>query len=138
MRTFLLLLLPALLLGFAHPAPAQTHPAAPAATSPEARQARYLLDLTQQLREVYQAPSDGRAISLLSNIITEFTARKKALLAEAQAVRPPRPLATGRVEPPTDGAAKMAARRRRNPALEYTFRRFDQAQLTTLAAFSAE
>ncbi|GAA4000436.1 hypothetical protein GCM10022408_09400 [Hymenobacter fastidiosus] len=29
-------------------------------------------------------------------------------------------------------AAKMPGRRQRNPALEYAFRRFDEAQLTTL------
>ncbi|MCB2378044.1 hypothetical protein LGH70_10655 [Hymenobacter sp. BT635] len=142
------LVLTALLLILASPLAAQRKPAAmptaaeQAATALSAHVQQYYTDLAQRLREVYFAPSDGRAIALLSTTITEFTARKKALLAEAAAVAKP-PVAS-----PTwaqhqqallssTAAAKMPARRQRNPALDNAFKRFNAAQLSSLEAAPA-
>ncbi|TGE19354.1 hypothetical protein [Hymenobacter elongatus] len=133
----------------AAPLAAQTQTASPGKlvaapridSSLEARENQYFADLSQRLREVYQASGDGRAIALLSHTITEFRARKKGLLAEAALLGPIR---SAPRQPPaiwvqtreallaSPAAAKMPARRQRNPALEYAFRRFDEAQLTTL------
>ena len=141
-------LLAGLLLAAPDPAPAQaqTRPATPAQpTSLDSRVHQYFTDLAQRLREVYRAPSDGRAIALLSSTITEFTARRKGLLPEvAQQGRTLSPAARAAAAarrqqarqelPASPAAAKMSARRQRNPALDYAFRHFDEAQLTTLAA----
>jgi hypothetical protein len=148
------LLLIAGLLGAAMPALlAQSKPAAqpftrPAAgTSQEAHARQYFADLSQRQREIYFAPSDGRAIALISTTITEFTARKKGLLAEAAPLQDkPAAQYTGKLprQSPTwpqeqqalltsAAGAKMAARRQRNPALEAAFRRFEAAQLTSLS-----
>lgn len=145
------LLLATALLGATLPLAAQTRPALRAAqqvdTSLDARLSQYGLDLTQRLRAVYFAPGDGRAVALLSDIITEFTARKKSLLPELERLSPaarqqalaqlPHSAAAQDRETllASPAAAKMAARRQRNPALEYAFRHFDEAQLTTLEPF---
>ena|GEM_PF-6302151 len=147
------LLLAAALLSTTLPVAAQTRPVARAgqqsATSLDARLSQYGLDLTQRLREVYFAPGDGRAVALLSDAITEFTARKKGLLPELARLSPAaRQQALAQLQHSaatqdrqtlltSPAAAKMAARRQRNPALDYAFRHFDEAQLTTLEPFKA-
>ncbi|GAA3954649.1 hypothetical protein [Hymenobacter algoricola] len=121
--------------------------------SVEGRVNQYFTDLNQRLREVYRAPSDGRAIALLSSTITEFTARKKSLLPEAGQLykslsAADRQKARTRLQTSawttdlqailaSSAATQMTGRRQRNPALEYAFRRFDEAQLTSLAALKA-
>lgn len=116
-------------------------------TSLQAHANQYFTDLTQRQREIYFAPSDGRAIALLSNTITEFTARKKGLVAEAEelkklpvTLKQPKKL---NLQSPTwakdqqalltsSAAAKMKTRRQKNPALDAAFRRFEAAQLPNL------
>ncbi|PJJ54989.1 hypothetical protein [Hymenobacter chitinivorans] len=135
---------------------AQTKPAAgsqptpPAVvTSLKAHAAQYFADLNQRQREIYFAPSDGRAIALLSTAITEFGARKKGLVAEAEELKKlpvnmKMPVRLNLQSPTwakdqqalltSASAAKMKTRRQQNPALEAAFRRFDAAQLATLPA----
>jgi hypothetical protein len=150
-----LLFAAALLLTPAATLHAQTKPAPSARinSSVEGRIGQYFTDLNQRLREVYRAPSDGRAISLLSTLITEFTARKKGLLPEAERYyhglsAADKQQARTRLQTAawvtdlqailtSSNATKMADRRQKNPALEYAFRRFDQAQLTSLDALRA-
>lgn len=116
-------------------------------TSLQAHAAQYFTDLTQRQREIYFAPSDGRAIALLSNTITEFVARKKGLVAEAEELKK---LPVTKKQPArltlqspswaqdqqallsSSAATKMKTRRQQNPALDAAFRRFDAAQLTNL------
>ncbi|UOQ53003.1 hypothetical protein [Hymenobacter cellulosivorans] len=137
-----ILLAAALLLGIQERSIAQTaataHSAGMAATSLESRISQYYADLQQRLREVYFAPSDGRAISLLSNLMTEFTARRKALIAEAQPAGRSglKPTAAWMQEQQallsSSNATKMAARRQQNLALDQAFKRFEAAQLPNL------
>ncbi|TGE22159.1 hypothetical protein E5K00_18090 [Hymenobacter aquaticus] len=132
------------------PAQTKTTPAPPAAvTSLQAHAAQYFADLSQRYREIYFAPSDGRAIALLSTAITEFGARRKGLAAEAEElkklpVNKQQPIRLSLQSPTwakdqqalqaSTAAAKMQARRQRNSALEAAFRRFEAAQLAVLPA----
>ncbi|OON68991.1 hypothetical protein [Hymenobacter sp. CRA2] len=147
-------LLPALLL-LATALHAQTKPTTPvpkpdlvAANTVEARVQQYYADLTQRLRAIYEAPGDGRAISLLSTATEEFGARRKALRLELAHLQPTLPAAERQAllkrlqQGPwrqeqqailqTPAAAKIPDRTVRNPALETALQRFNDARLAEL------
>ncbi|KAA9338408.1 hypothetical protein F0P96_06115 [Hymenobacter busanensis] len=128
-------------------ASAQTKPAAASPTSLEARVGQYYTDLTQRLREIYYAPSDGRAIAFISSTTQEMGARRKALRAEL-AQRPASAKATNPAASPlasvatqrqaieelnsSPAAAKFTERFGRNPALELAYKRLIEANLAEL------
>ncbi|GAB2960256.1 hypothetical protein GCM10027048_29850 [Hymenobacter coalescens] len=149
-------LLLGLLLGATAPLTAQTRPAASAAvaTTAEARVGQYYADLNQRLRDIYFAPSDGRAITLLSTATEEFEARRRALRQELAQLRPTLPparwqaLTAGHPSPEwtneqqvilnSPAAAKLAERCRRDPALETALQRFTAARLEQLLPAAAQ
>ncbi|MCC3159114.1 hypothetical protein LJ737_17870 [Hymenobacter sp. 15J16-1T3B] len=152
--TYVPLVLGLLLTPSAAPLPAQTPATTPAAASSaagrafEAHLAQYYADLNQRLRDIYFAPSDGRAITLLSTATEEFGARRRGLRQELQQLRTTlkpaeRQALTARLQRPdwtqpqqavlnSPAAAKLTERIRRNPALETAFQRFTDAQLAVL------
>ncbi|GAA4375963.1 hypothetical protein GCM10023186_09320 [Hymenobacter koreensis] len=101
---------------------------------------QYYTDLTQRLREIYFAPSDGRAIALLSTTLQEMSARRKGLQTEMQQFSQ-NATAAGKLAAwqkevqavhGSTSAAKFPERFVRNPALESAYTRFMAARLEEL------
>jgi hypothetical protein len=124
--------------------------AASVTTTTESRVNQYFTDLTQRLRDVYFAPSDARAIALLSTGTTEFGARKKALLTEiARANASERKALTQQLRNSawqkeieaiqnSTAATKLAEHSARNPTLQMALQRFTDAQITDLTILPAD
>ncbi|RAK67046.1 hypothetical protein [Hymenobacter edaphi] len=148
------LLLAAAPLGAQTPAPvARQLPLSPALRPFDAHLTQYYADFNQRLRDIYFAPSDARAITLLSTATEEFGARRRGLRQQLQQLRATlgpaeRQALAARLQSPdwtrpqqtilsSPAAAKLADRLRRNPALETAFQRFTAARLAELEPAAA-